>query len=90
MAEYLTLYDTIHGTHAPAFRAAACTLAADSTGFSPMDEAQKAKEPTTREQPAQSSRRPWHAPQFFVAEFANTLTQGQAQSDGAAQAPSSS
>jgi hypothetical protein len=54
-----------------------------------MDEAQKAGENATR-QPTQSNRRPWHAPQFFVAEFANTLVQGQAQTDGAAAAPSSS
>lgn len=35
-------------------------------------------------------RRRWHAPQFFVAEFAGTVAQGEAQSDGATAAPSSS
>jgi hypothetical protein len=54
-----------------------------------MDEVQKAEQ-SGKEQAAHLARRPWHAPQFFVAEFANTLAQGNAQSDGHVGAPSSS
>lgn len=56
---------------------------------SPMDEVHKAEQLAER-QPARLGRRAWHAPQFFVAEFANTLAQGNAQSDGHSGAPSSS
>jgi hypothetical protein len=33
-------------------------------------------------------RAPWHPPQFFIAEVANTLTQGNAGNDGAVSASS--
>jgi hypothetical protein len=54
-----------------------------------MDEARKAEQPTTDE-PANSGRRPWRAPQFFVAEFANTLTQANGVGDGNLVSPTSS
>ncbi len=54
-----------------------------------MDEARKGEEPST-EQPVHLGRRPWRAPQFFVAEFANTRAVGNGTGDGHAGAESSS
>jgi hypothetical protein len=42
------------------------------------------------DQPVSIERRRWHAPQFYVTEFAATVVQGNGQSDGATAAPSSS
>jgi hypothetical protein len=53
-------------------------------------EAPKQARESATEQQQQSGRRGWHAPRFFVAEFAGTVAQGEAQSDGASSAPSSS
>jgi hypothetical protein len=38
-------------------------------------------------QPVDPQRRPWHAPQFFVAGVASTMAQQHAGSDGAQVAP---
>jgi hypothetical protein len=43
-----------------------------------------------KEQPAGPQRRGWHAPQFFVAELAATVTQLNGGFDGASAAPSQS
>jgi hypothetical protein len=53
-------------------------------------EAPKQARESATEQQQRFERRGWHAPQFFVAEFAATVVQGNGQSDGASQAPSSS
>jgi hypothetical protein len=53
-------------------------------------EAPKQAHESATELQQRSERRDWHAPQFFVAEFAGTVAQGEAQSDGASAAPSSS
>jgi hypothetical protein len=54
-----------------------------------MDEVQKAEEPKT-EQPPQAGRRPWHAPQFFAAEFVNTLNCTHGMGDGVHAVPATS
>jgi hypothetical protein len=51
-----------------------------------MDEMQKAHD-SAAEQPADPKRRQWHAPQFFVAGLASTVTTHNAASDGATFAP---
>jgi hypothetical protein len=53
-------------------------------------EAPKQARESATEQQQRSGRRGWHAPQFYVAEFAATVAQGNGQSDGQTAAPSSS
>jgi hypothetical protein len=53
-------------------------------------EAPKQARESATEQQQRSERRGWHAPQFYVTEFAATVVQGNGQSDGNTAAPSSS
>jgi hypothetical protein len=46
-----------------------------------MDEAPKTQSLNERK-PIDPQRRPWHAPQYFLAGLASTLAQQQAGSDG--------
>jgi hypothetical protein len=51
-----------------------------------MDDMRKPQGSKER-QPVEPQRRPWHAPQFFVAGLASTLATQQANSDGTSHNP---